>query len=66
MLIIIIMMMMMMAANIYTGFTLSGTILNPLHCIISEYLKQPHEVGAIIIPVLQMSTLRHKERKSPD
>lgn len=31
--------MMMMAANIYTGFTLSGTVLNMLHCIISEYLK---------------------------
>lgn len=60
------MMMMVMVANIYAGFTLSGTILNMLYSIISEYLKQRHEAGAIIIPILQMSTLRHKERMSPD
>lgn len=55
-----------MAANIYAGFTLTGTILNMLYCVISEYFQQPHEVGAILIPILQMSTPRHTEGKSLD
>lgn len=41
-----------------------GTILSVLHTLFLWCSKQPHEVGSIIVLILQVRKLRHKKEKS--